>query len=88
MSATRHKVMTPTGVARVIERGIRACFASDHQNAEISRLAELLDELAISRGADAEHSGREIECRRAENDAHWLDAIAGSLHDYASLQPK
>ena len=88
MSTTCHKVLTPTGIARVIERGIRATFAPENQNAELSRLAELLGELAMSRGADAEFAERDVECRRAESDADWLDAIADSLQDCASLQSK
>jgi selenocysteine lyase/cysteine desulfurase len=46
--------LTATGIARVLARGIKANFAPDNQRAEIDRLVEYLQDLAMSRGMHAE----------------------------------
>ena len=75
----RHRTLTATGIARLIERGVRANFAPENQEAEIGRLAELFADMAMSRATDAELAGLANEIKKASEDAHWLDAIACEL---------
>ena len=77
--ATNPRTLTPIGLARLIERGIRANFSPGNRNAELQRLAELFADLAMSRAMDAEGEPSLAERRRATSDAHWLDAIADEL---------
>ena len=74
------KVLTPHGFARVLIRGIRANFAPTHQAAEIDRLVEYLQDLAMSRATDAELPGcPPAAAEQAEHDVHWLETIAGQI---------
>ena len=75
----RHRTLTATGIARLIQRGIRANFAPEYQEAEIGRLAELFADMAMSRATDAEVSELAGEAEKASEDARWLDAISGQL---------
>ena len=84
MAATRNRALTATGIARLIRRGIQANFASENQDAEIRRLAELFADMAMSRGMDSELTHLEGERVRAERDAYWLDAIADELEPDAT----
>ncbi len=78
MRATR--TLTVHGVAQVLFRGIRANFAPEHQAAEAERLVEYLQDLAMSRAADAELPGCSMaDARQAERDADWLDKVASEL---------
>lgn len=79
MNATRHRTLTASGIARMIERGIRANFAPENQEAEIGRLAELFADMAMSRATDAELAELTGEATKASEDAHRLDAIACEL---------
>jgi len=79
MATTRTRTLTAHGFARLVERGIRANVAPEHQDAEIRRLSELFADMAMSRGTDAELTHLDAERRQAERDAHWLDAIADEL---------
>ncbi len=78
-AATRARTLTARGLARLIERGIRANFTPENQDAEIRRLAELFEELAMSRAMDAELPNPSSRQRQASQDADWLGAIAGEL---------
>ncbi len=71
--------LTTTGIARVLARGIRANYAPENQQAEIERLVEYLQDLAMSRGMHAELIDGTRERQQAENDADLLDAIACEL---------
>ena len=71
--------LTTTGIARVLARGIRANYAPENQQAEIERLVEYLQDLAMSRGMHAELMDSTRERQQAENDADLLDAIACEL---------
>ena len=71
--------LTATGIARVLARGIKANYAPENQQAEIERLVEYLQDLAMSRGMHAELMDSTRERQRAENDADLLDAIACEL---------
>ena len=73
------KTLTMTGIARVLARGIKANFNPENQRAEIDRLVEYLQDLAMSRGMNAEMADAWGERQRAENDADLLDAIASEL---------
>ena len=73
------KTLTMTGIARVLARGIKANFNPESQQAEIERLVEYLQDLAMSRGMNAEMGDNWGERQRAENDAGILDAIASEL---------
>ncbi len=73
------KNLTVTGIARMLARGIRANYAPENQQAEIERLVEYLQDLAMSRGVDVELSQTRQDQRRAENDGNLLDAIACEL---------
>ncbi|NLS96669.1 MAG: hypothetical protein GXX96_31420 [Planctomycetaceae bacterium] len=77
--ATRRRTLTATGIARLIERGIRANFAPENQEAEIDRLAELFADMAMSRATDGELAELAGESKKASEDARWLDAIACEL---------
>ena len=76
MKSTR---LTTTGVARVLARGIKANFNPESQQAEIGRLVEYLQDLAMSRGMHAEMAAAWGERQRAKTDADILDAIATEL---------
>jgi len=76
MKTTR---LTATGIARVLARGIKANYAPENQRAEVERLVEYLQDLAMSRGMDAELTKASGERSRAENDADVLDGIATEL---------
>ncbi len=75
----RHQTLTTIGVARLIERGIRASFAPENQETELRKFAELFTDMAMSRATDAELSELASESKKASRDAHWLDAIADEL---------
>ncbi len=73
------KTLTATGFARVLARGIKANFNPESQQAEIERLVEYLQDLAMSRGMHADEIPAWGERQRASNDADILDAIASEL---------
>ena len=73
------KTLTPTGIARVLARGIKDNFNPESQRAETQRLVEYLQDLAMSRGMRAEMAEAWGDRQRAENDAELLDAIACEL---------
>ena len=73
------KTLTPTGIARVLARGIKDNFNPESQRAETQRLVEYLQDLAMSRGMHAEMAAAWGERQRADNDADILDAIASEL---------
>ena len=75
----RHRTLTATGIARMIERGIRANFAPETQDTELRRLAEFFTDMAMSRATDAEVSELAGEAEKASEDARWLDAIGCEL---------
>ena len=75
------KQLTTTGIARILARGIKANFNPDTQNAEIGRLVEYLQDLAMSRAMVAELTEVRDEYRRAEDDADFLDDLASKLDD-------
>ena len=76
MKTTR---LTTTGIARTLARGINANFNPESQRAEIGRLVEYLQDLAMSRGMHADLIEAWGERQRAEHDADILDAIASEL---------
>jgi hypothetical protein len=71
----RPRVLTPTGIARLLTRGIEDTYTPEYQQAEIGRLVEYLQELAVSRARRAELANDP----RSEGDADFLDAIACEL---------
>lgn len=73
------KTLTATGFARVLARGIKANFNPESQRAEIERLVEYLQDLAMSRCMHAELMDSTRERQQAENDADILDRIATEL---------
>jgi hypothetical protein len=73
------KRLTTTGIARILARGIKANFNPENQHAEIARLAEYLQDLAMSRAMEAELTQGRGECQRAEDDADFLDDLASEL---------
>jgi hypothetical protein len=82
MNATKHRTLTPYGVAKLILRGIRANFAPDNQNAEVERFVEYLQDLAMSRGMHSELADvAASSAKQAREDAEWLDAIACELEE-------
>ena len=88
MNTTRHRTLTPRGIARLMARGIRANFAPEHQPAEIERLVEYLQDLAMSRGMDSELPNvAAASAKQAAEDAGWLDAMAGELEGISDAQP-
>ena len=85
MHITRHSTLTPRGVARLLVRGIRASVAPPHQQVEVERLVEYLQDLAVSRANEAELPGQTTDATgRAQGDAAWLDTLATEL-EAASL---
>jgi hypothetical protein len=88
MHITRHSTLTPRGVARLLVRGIRASFAPPHQQAEMERLAEYLQDLAVSRANDTELPGQTRDATsRAQGDANWLDALAIEIEAASPSSP-
>jgi hypothetical protein len=82
MITTRRKTMTALGFARLLTRGIEANYTPETKPAEIQRLVEYLQDLAVSRSTDAELPGYgSVDRKQAEQDAEWLDAIACYLED-------
>ena len=80
MITTRHNTMTACGFARLLARGIEASYTPETKDAEIRRLVDYLQDLAVSRSIYTELPGTaSAECKRAEQDAQWLDAIACHL---------
>ena len=77
------KTLTAIGFARVIVRAVRANFAPEAQEAEIERLAQLFDDMAVSRAMDAELTDLVAEQKQAEIDADILDAVAAELEQAA-----
>lgn len=78
----RHKTLPPRGIAGVMVRGILANFAPDNQQAEVERLIEYLQDLAMSRGMEAELPNTSTtSANQAHEDATWFDAIAGELDE-------
>lgn len=75
----RHRTLTATGIAHLIQRGIRANFAPESQDTELRRFAELFTDMAMSRATDGELSELTGEARKASEDARWLDTIACEL---------
>jgi len=77
----RHaNVLTAHGFARVLARGIQANFAPTHQAAEIDRLVEYLEDLAMSRAMESElPTCPATAATQARRDADWLETIAGQL---------
>jgi hypothetical protein len=77
----RHaNVLTAHGFARVLARGIQANFAPTHQAAEIDRLVEYLQDLAMSRAMESELPAcLPTAATQARRDADWLETIAGQL---------
>jgi len=73
------KRLTTTGIARILARGIKANFIPKSQRAEIERLVEYLQDLAMSRAMEAELTQGRGERQRAEDDADFLDDLAGEL---------
>jgi len=73
------KRLTTTGIARILARGIKANFNPDKQQAEIGRMVEYLQDLAMSRAMDAELTQERGERQRAEGDADFLDDLASEL---------
>lgn len=74
-----NQTTTTTEVARILARGIKANFNPKNQQAEIERLVEYLQDLAMSRGMHADEIPAWGERRRATRDADVLDAIAYEL---------
>ena len=69
----------------MLARGITANYAPENKQAEVERLAELFEDMAMSRNADAEFAScSEADKARAANDAEWLSDIATALECFAS----
>jgi hypothetical protein len=82
MITTKHNTMTPCGFARLLARGIEASYPPEKKTAEIERLVEYLQDLAVSRSMHAELPGYgTAQHKRAAQDAEWLDAIASHLEE-------
>jgi hypothetical protein len=82
MTSTRTETMTAYGFARLLARGIEASYTPEAKPAEVQRLVEYLEDLAISRSIYADlPGGGAAERKRAERDARWLDAIACHLEE-------
>jgi hypothetical protein len=80
--AANKNLLTPHGVARLLGRGVRASFAPEHQEAEVERLVEYLQDLAVSRANEAElPGGTSAAAARASSDAEWLETIACGLQE-------
>ena len=75
----RRRTLTATGIAQLIQRGIRTNFAPENQDAELRRFADLFTDMATSRATDGELSELMGEARKASEDARWLDTIACEL---------
>jgi hypothetical protein len=85
MRIKRQNALTACGVARLLVRAIRANYAPPHQQAEMERLVEYLQDLAVSRANEAELPGQTTDATgRAQGDAAWLDTLATEL-EAASL---
>ena len=74
----RPRTLTARGFARLLERGIRANFIPERQNAELLRLTELISDLAMSRENEAEILPGANQ-RQAHEEAVWLGAVAAEL---------
>ena len=82
MITTRHNTMTARGFARLLARGIEASYTPEAKPAEIQRLVEYLQDMAVSRSIYADLPGYgSVDRKQAEQDAEWLDAIACHLED-------
>ena len=80
MAITRRNTLTPHGIARLLAQGIQASFAPQHQQAEVERLVEYLQDLAVSRANDGELPGCPLtSVAQAKRDADWLEAMADEL---------
>ena len=82
MTTTNHRTLTSRGVARLLLRGIQANFAPENQPAEVARLVEYLQDLAMARGMMAMlPDTASPQVQQANDDAMWLDAVACELDD-------
>lgn len=80
MHTTPQSALTPSGVARLLARAIRATYSSDYQPTELENLVDHLNTLAFSRSRDANLPEQTADAvRQAQGDAAWLDALAGEL---------
>lgn len=75
----RRRTLTATGIAHLIQRGIRANFAPENHDAELRRFADLFTDMAMSRATDGELSELTSDVMKASEDARWLDTIACEL---------
>jgi hypothetical protein len=84
MRQMKNHIATPHGFARLIIRGVHANFAPENQKAELDRLAEIFQDMAMSRDGDAQ-TGKcnTIEFRLATSDAAWLSEIGDELDEAA-----
>jgi hypothetical protein len=71
--------LTTTGIARILARGIKSHFNPERQQAEIERLVNLLQDLAMSRALESADIHTRNEHRRAESDAAILERLASEL---------
>ena len=87
MGIPKNNALTPCGVARLMARAIPANFAPTHQQLELERLVEYMQDLAVSRANEAElPNSTSAFAQQARRDAEWLDAIASELEE-RFLQP-
>jgi hypothetical protein len=75
--------LTPVGIAKLLGRGILATFEPACQTEEITKLIDLLRDMAVSREVDADLGSD----RLAAHDTRWLMAIADEL-DFLAAEPQ
>lgn len=84
MTQRKNHIATPHGFAKLIIRGIRANYAPENQKAELDKLAELFQDMAMSRDGEAQDNKcTQVEFRLATSDAAWLSEIGDELDDAA-----
>jgi hypothetical protein len=75
--------LSPVGIAKLLGRGILATFEPACQTEEITKLIDLLRDMAVSREVDADLGSD----RLAAHDTRWLMAIADEL-DFFAAEPQ
>jgi hypothetical protein len=67
--------LTPVGIAKLLGRGILATFEPACQTEEITKLIDLLRDMAVSREVDADLGSD----RLAAHDTRWLRSPTNSI---------
>jgi hypothetical protein len=71
------KPLTPLGVARILQRGIRAHFSPEKQKSELDKLVEYLEALIMSREDEIRYE--DCDLKVARSDVEYLQGIINAF---------